>query len=248
MHGINDTVVEWRESVLQRLAGPPLMKNVGSMDPTHYVRRFLTPLLSVPLSTSGMEHLDSQGTLTLWFHNPEDKDKAGGKVYGVSNCHVLRNNPDVDYEHNAETPADFVRVCGVRRFQRGIDEIMSTINDHGLQASKITRDIDGLEDGTDLDEEDMLEIAQNRSSLIDEYDAVRKLEALHEEIITIWSRIQLHRDIGYIQHAGAIKVDVEGGTRFTSDWGAFVVSEAKVKDNFKGNVVDLGASSSLLFV
>ncbi len=36
-------------------------------------------------------------------------------------------------------------------------------------------------------------------------------------------------------------VDVEGGTNFTLDWGAFLVDEAKVRDQFEGNVVDLGA-------
>ena len=44
----------------------------------------------------------------------------------------------------------------------------------------------------------------------------------------------------YVQYAPAIMVD-QGGTRYTSDWAAFVAVEAKVKDHFEGNVVDLGA-------
>jgi len=53
--------------------------------------------------------------------------------------------------------------------------------------------------------------------------------------------MKLHRDIGYVQHAEAIKVDVEGATRYSSDWGTFLAAEAKVKDQCEGNVVDLGA-------
>ena len=53
--------------------------------------------------------------------------------------------------------------------------------------------------------------------------------------------MKLHRDIGYVQGAEAIKVDVEGATRYTSDWGAPLAAEAKVRDQFEGNVVNLGA-------
>ena len=53
--------------------------------------------------------------------------------------------------------------------------------------------------------------------------------------------MNLCRNIGHIQYAAAITADVEGGTLYTSDWGAFLAAEAKVKDGFEGNVVDLGA-------
>ena len=75
---------------------PPLARS----DATHHVRRFLTPLHGVSLAAEDMEREDAQGTLTLWFH--ENRDKAGNpstKVFGVTNCHVLRRNPTVDYEH-----------------------------------------------------------------------------------------------------------------------------------------------------
>jgi hypothetical protein len=111
--GVKDVVVEWRESVLQRLGGPPLLGHVGSTNPTYHLRRFLTSLLGVPLATQGMEKEDSQGTLTLWFH--ENRNKNGdlsNKVYGVSNCHV--RTPLSTTSTNAAQPgssfefADFV--------------------------------------------------------------------------------------------------------------------------------------------
>lgn len=121
---VKDVVVEWRESVLQRLGGsPPLLGYVGSTNPTHHLRRFLTALLGVPLATQGVE---KEGTLTLWFHETRDKNgNVSNNVYGVSNCHVLCKNTTVDYELKARVLSDYVRVCGVRRFQRALDEISS---------------------------------------------------------------------------------------------------------------------------
>ena len=51
----------------------------------------------------------------------------------------------------------------------------------------------------------------------------------------------------YVQYAAAISVDVEGGTLYTSDWAAFLAAEGKVRDEFEGNVVDLGAFRPMLF-
>jgi hypothetical protein len=248
-HEVKDAVVEWREAVLQRLAGPPLMRHVGSTNPTHHVRRFLTALLGIPLATQGMEAEDAQGTLTLWFHENQGKDgNPSYKVYGVSNCHVLRKNTTVDYEHQGGAPKDFVRVCGVRRFQRGIDEIKKHISDHGIRADFYTREIDGLEAMENQGEEVVSEIDANRRYLDGKNEAIRQLEALYDEVSKYWFDMKLRRDIGYVQHAEAIKVDVEGGTRYTSDWGVFLAAEAKVKDWFEGNVIDLGAFRSFSYL
>ena len=88
------------------------MRHVDSSNANHYVRRFLIALLCVPLATEEMEEEESQGTLTLWFHENKYKDgNPSNKVYGISNCHVLRKNTTVDYEHRGSAPMDHVRVC-----------------------------------------------------------------------------------------------------------------------------------------
>jgi hypothetical protein len=244
-HDVKDAVVEWRGSVLQRLAGPPLMSHVDNDNATYHVRRFLTALLGIPLATEGMEAGDAQGTLTLWFHENIDKNgNPSHKIYGVSNCHVLRKDTTIDYDHEVGAPKDFVRVCGVRRFQRGLDEIKEHISDHRINADSYTERIDRLEEMENQDEEVRNRISANRRELDRENEAIRQLGALYDEVMEYWFNIKLHRDIGYVQHAEAIRVDVEGGTRYTSDWGAFLVAEVKVKDCFEGNVVDLGAFRS----
>ncbi len=143
-HGVEDIVVEWREAVLQRLAGLPLMRHVDNFNATHHVRRSSLPLLGVPLATQGME---KEGTLTLWFHENRDKDgNPSDRVFGVSSCHVLRKNTTVEYEHRSDAPRDYVRVCGTRRFERGIDEIAKAITSHGILADFWARGIVKLEE------------------------------------------------------------------------------------------------------
>jgi len=232
--------VEWREAVPQRLAGPPLMRYVGSKNVTHYVRRFLTTLLGVPLATEGMEE-DTQGTLTLWFHENKDKDgNPSDKVYGVSNCHVLREDTTVEYEHRGGAPKDHVRVCGMRRFQRGLKEIRKVIDDHGFLADLCAQNIVKLEAKGTQDAEDAEEVCANRRRWEDENKATAELEAFYDEVKKYWSDISFDRNIGHVQYAAAIMVDVEGGTQYTSDWAVFLAAEAKVRDEFEGNVVDLG--------
>ena len=136
----------------------------------------------------------------------------------------------------------------MRRFQRGLDEIKKHISDHGIRADLYTREIDELEAMENQDEEVASEIDANRRKLNDENPTILQLEALYDQVTKYWFDIKLHRDIGYVQHAEAIKVNVEGGTRYTSDWGAFLAAEAKVKDQFEGNVVDLGAFRSFSYL
>ncbi|KAI0027716.1 hypothetical protein K488DRAFT_81018 [Vararia minispora EC-137] len=243
-HKVDDVVVEWREAVPQQMTGPPLMRHVGSGNATHHVRRFVTPHLGVPLATEEMEEEDAQGTLTLYFH--ENKDKHGNpsdRVYGVSNCHVLRKDTKVDYERKGGAQRDYVRVCGMRRFQRGLDEITKAIADHGVLANLWAREIVKLQAKEGQDREDARELRRLRSQLDGENEAIADLEALHDEVKRNWSNIKLDRNIGYVQHADAIKVD-EGGTGYTTDWAAFLVDEVRVKSQFEGNVVDLGSKFS----
>ncbi|XP_006462151.1 hypothetical protein AGABI2DRAFT_186201 [Agaricus bisporus var. bisporus H97] len=245
-NGVEDVVVEWREAVLQRLAGPPLMRHVVRSNGTNYVRRFLTALLGVPIAAEEVEE-DVQGTLTLWFHENKDKDgNPSDKVYGVSNCHVLRKNTTVDYEHRRGASMNYVRVCGSRRFQRGLDEIAQAIAGHAVVADHKAREIVGLEAKERHDTDDVRQLRANRRQLDEEKKAITQLESFHDEVCKNWSHVNLHRNIGYVQFTAGITTDVEGGTQYTSDWGAFLAAEAKVKPEFEGNVIDLGSKYSVV--
>ncbi|KAJ3907680.1 hypothetical protein F5879DRAFT_919680 [Lentinula edodes] len=227
-NGVNSAVVEWREAVLQMLAGLPLMCHVDVSDATHHVRRFLTPLLGTPLTTEGME----EGTLTLWFHEIKDNDgNSSNKVYGVSNCHVLRKNTASDYEYTDGAPLHYVRAA----------ECVDS-SEASTRSQRLSLTTAKAKEKTDAANEKAIQARQRQ--LVNDTKATIDLQALHEDATKYWSDFKLYRNIGHIQYAEAISVDVEGGTRYTSDWAAFVADEAKVKDEFEGNVVDLGSKYS----
>src|SRR5258708_1311240 len=179
LNGIEGVVVEWGEAVLQRLAGPPLLPAVDSSDATHNVCRFLTPLHSVPLATQDLDKGDSQGTLTLWFHENLGKDgKRSNKVFGVTNCHVLRKDTTVDYEHRGDAAMSYVRVCGTSRFDRGLGEITDEIANRAMAADILARAIANLlanEQTTDT----VRAIEIKQWSLDRETEAVNNLSAFH---------------------------------------------------------------------
>jgi len=150
------------------LAGSPLLRHTDSSNATHHVRRFLTPLLGIPLATEEMEEEDHQGTLTLWFHkNKNENGNVSDKVYGVSNCHILRKNPTVDYNHAVGSPMEHVRVCGMHQFQRCLNEITEAIADHCAIAELWTRDIARLRAKEKQD-------AANAKAIMDKGDLLEK--------------------------------------------------------------------------
>lgn len=239
-NGVDDAVVEWREAVWQRLAGPPLMRHVSDFNPTHYVRRFLTPLLDVPIAAEGMDL--EEGTLTLWFHKGKNEDGSpSDEVLGLSNCHVLRKDTTVRYKYKDGASRRYVRVCGMLRFQRAIDEIRLAIGKHGFDAELWTRRIARLEATERKDPGEARSLKVTRRKLEDANEAIMELQGLYDEVTKYWSDIKNHRNIGHVVHAEPITVDTEGGTRYTSDWGAFLAAKSKVDVKFEGNAVDLGA-------
>lgn len=258
--GVTDVVVEWREAVLQRLVGPPLLRRVrvrDDGDPSLRARRFLMPLLGLSLAGAGTEEDDGEGTLTLWFHENKDKDgEPSDKVFGVSNCHVLHQNTAAEYEHQRDVRCDYVRACGVRRFQRGIDEIKAAISCHArdayhcaeglaeLEVENQDEEVKGEEDKSEEVKHDKSKreesIRRRRLRLDNARRAIDALEALYVEIKRDWSDLTLERNIGHLQYAAKMTADNQaGGSCYTSDWAAFVAAEAKVQAGFEGNAIDL---------
>jgi hypothetical protein len=134
----------------------------------------------------------------------------------------------------------YVRVCGNRRFDLGLSETTDEIVNRAMAAEILAREIANLR-AKEQTTHTVRAIEIKQWSLDRETEADTKLWAFHADARLNWSQKNLHRNIGYTQFAPAITVDVEGGTRSTSDWGVFAAAEGKVKDAFEGNVVYLGA-------
>ena len=153
--GVEGVVVEWRGGSPTEAGSPPSYGPCQQQQPhpsypslPHYPSQ-CSPcgrrngggfLCSGSMRTETRMPRALQGTLVLWFHENRDKDgNPSNKVYGVSCCHVLRKDTTVDYEHRVGAPKHYVRVCGKRRFQRGLDEITKATGDHSILVDLRTR-------------------------------------------------------------------------------------------------------------
>ena len=242
-NGVEDVEVEWHEAVTWKATGPPLLPVVGSNDPTAHFRRHLTAALGIPIATVEREAEDAQGTVGFFFH--ENRDKKGNpstKVFGVSNHHVLLTKAEKKYElMSTSAPRKYIQAGGLRRFQRGLDEIKVAISHHIILAELYTREIIELEKEMSQDEEageEAERLRKTRQRLDEQTRAIPVLEEFYKNVVVQWSDIAFC-NIGYIHYSPPISIDVRG-EQYTEDWGTFELNEAKFKDQFRGNVVDLG--------
>ncbi|KAG8742377.1 hypothetical protein FRC10_001599 [Ceratobasidium sp. 414] len=244
-NGVEGVVVEWYEGVVERLSGSPLLRVTDDINSAHCVRRFLTAALGMPIVTAEREAADAQGSVTLFFH--ENKEKCGApstKVFGVSNCHVLRKDTTVEHEFKgAGVPPQHVRLAGFCRFQRGLDEIKAFVANYRSDADLLAREIVEFEakpKSEDPDEaaEDEAAVEAKREKLAEVRKDIGVLEAFYKDTNSQWSDIA-RRNIGHVDWAPKISVDVQG-RKYTKDIGTFEVDAARFKAQFKGNVVHLG--------
>jgi hypothetical protein len=245
-NGVEGAVVEWYEGAVQRLSGPHLLRVTDDTNPTHYIRRFLTATLGMPIATPEREVAEAQGSVTLFFHENKDRHGAAStKVFGVSNCHVLRADTTVEYEFKGPgAPAQHVRLARFHRFQRGLDEIKACIGGYGIDTNLLAREIVELEakpksEDPQEAEEDEAAVKAKRERLAKVKEDIGVLEAFYNEATSQWGNIAC-RGIGRVDWAPKISVD-DQGHKYTKDIGTFEVDVAKFKAHFKGNVVDLGA-------
>ena len=239
-NGVNGAVIEWYEGAVEKLSGPHLLRVTNDTNPTHFVRRFLTAALGMPIAAAEREDDDAQGSVALFFH--ENKDKHGApstKVFGVTNHHILREHPTVDYEFNGAGAApQHVCLAGFHRFQRGLDEIKACVTGHATDADILTREIVELEAKPRSEDPDEAAVVDKREKLAKVKKDIGVLENFYKDANNQWGDIA-RRNIGHVHWAPSISVDAHGH-RYTRDIGTFEVNAEKFKAQFKGNVVDLG--------
>ena len=193
----------------------------------------------MPIATAEREADDAQGSVGFFFHEGCDEHgKPSTKVFGVSSRRVLCEKIEGAHEFKgAGAPHHYVRVNGLRRFQRGLDEIKHRIGGHEADADLCTREIITMEaKGTS---EDARALRRRRQNLDDHIEAIAELKKFYNDVKMQWANIE-HRNIGHVHYSPPVSVDVQG-EQYTEDWGTFELEEAKFGAQFEGNVVDLGA-------
>lgn len=244
-YGVEGAVVEWYEGTVEKLSGPPLLRVTEIGNPTHHVRRFLTAALGMPIATAEREDADAEGSVALFFHENKDQDgNPSARVFGVSCCHVLRANTTLEYEFKGSGASrQHVRLAGLRRYQRGIDEIKDsiagTVWDLHISRREIAR-LEAKPRSQDPEEmaEDEVTLEMHRVTIGKLKKDIVALENFYKDLGSQWSDIG-RRNIGHVHWAPSISVD-DQGTGYTQDIGTFEVDAVKFKAQFKGNVVDLG--------
>ncbi|KAJ2924403.1 hypothetical protein H1R20_g12699, partial [Candolleomyces eurysporus] len=207
-HQIEGVVVEWYEGSVEKLTGPPLMRIVDESNPTRHVRRALTAALGMPIATKERENADARG-----------------------NKHVLRADTTVDYEFKGSgAPKQYVRVCGIRRFQQILAETRDLVTKNVAEAVRLTELIVKLEAKPRSDDADQAE--EDDEALED------KKTRLKKELNGQWLDI-VRRTIGWVDWAPKIAIGLDE-RRYTRDIATFELEPAKFKENFQGNVVQLG--------
>jgi hypothetical protein len=142
------------------------------------------------IATAEREMDYAQGSVGFFHEGRDKRGKPSTKVFGVSNRHVLREKIEGTYEFKgAGASRQYVRLNGLRRFQRGLDEIKVCIGDHGMFADLYAREIVKLEaKGTSEDEEqakeDARELYKTRQNLDEQKQAIAELEEFYDESTT----------------------------------------------------------------
>ena len=84
-----------------------------------------------------------------------------------------------------------------------------------------------------------MEVETNRNRLANVKKDISELEDFHEETHGQWGDIT-SQNIGHVHQAPKIFVDVDG-SKYTKDVGTLELDGLRFRENFQGNVVDLGA-------
>ncbi|KJA28597.1 hypothetical protein HYPSUDRAFT_62237 [Hypholoma sublateritium FD-334 SS-4] len=183
------------------------------------------PLLRVILGTDPpiTEDDDAQGSVALFFHeNKTEHSQPSARVLGTNTADYLFKG-------------------------RGVNEIKALIGVYGSDAEHLATEIAALEQHLESNDPDEVEEAEagvpaKQAKLAEIKQNIGVLEDFYNDVNAQWSDIE-RRNLGHVDWAPMISVDVEG-KRYTLDLGTFELDEAKFKDNFKGNVIDLGCCSS----
>lgn len=237
---ITDVEVEFRESIYTPLGGPNLLKPASDLDPDVDVRGPLTPALGLSIAAQATPHAEGTGGIYL----AEGGDSK--KVLLVTARHVLfpPDEPNVNYPYtSAGAPRRNVLLLGTKAFKDFLDSIKIRIGRHGIMVELYERQIEKLQARVAGENNEDVQKATKQTekalrSLDDAMEAIQALEKFYNESRKTWSSPR-QRVLGHIARSPPITLGV-GAEGFTEDYAVVELDSSKIKDAFKGNVIDLG--------
>ena len=237
--GVN---VEWFEGDVTKLTGPPLLPVVHRTNPAFGLNHPFNAALGIPVARQTAD--DGTGTITFLFKEVKTRDgEPSARVLAVTNKHVACVDTKTDYRDDGTNPLPIL-VCGDRRYERAVADIMAAVSESVRQATKLSGEIKALEakKGTAEEDPQSLRHLNRDSEEIEEDNATR--QALYTKATLEW-KTEDDRKFGLVDYAPKISATVDY-RRYTFDVATIDVDLSKL-DNFKSNIVDLGTFSSFPF-
>ncbi|KAG9017683.1 hypothetical protein FRB90_000273 [Tulasnella sp. 427] len=240
-HGIEGAVIEWIEGKVEPMTGPALMPTVENTNPTHNIRHPFTATHGMSIVTEDREDEDATGTVSIFFHEGGDSDK----VLGASCKHVFHAETKSDYKLGGSgNRHQQIRVNGMRKFQRALASIKYKVDANVTDVVALTEDIARLEKEPKSDDEEVAAdkeeaLDKKKGQLTDLTKVGTRLRDFFKTITRDWTDIA-RRNIGYLDWAPSISIDVDEQLHYIRDMGAFFLYAEKFVKNFVGNMVDLG--------
>lgn len=137
---------------------------------------------------------DVQGTGGFYFHEVIDTDDTpSDKVLLVTNHYVVCEIENKKYDYRGTSLLHpKIRICGPRRFQRGLDEINSATISEGIDATEVGESIkepNAQRERGDWTEADAKELRKYLAKLDEHEAAMLELGKLYSELTTNWADI-----------------------------------------------------------
>ena len=228
---ITDVDVELRESSVSWLAGPKLLAPIDS-DTTAHARHPLTHALGLSISARATPYFEGTGGLFM------NKSRDSDKLLIVTARHVVlppEQNENIKFERkNVSTPRFDILLLGDGAYKNCLTSAKKGITDHQLVVERQER-VQRAVNGQDNERADTVRnIAQDHIDTAN--GTINEFRALSDEVenwVTTPSRV-----LGHVVCSPPIRFSAE---EFTEDYAIIEVDDDKIdKNNFKGNVIDLG--------
>jgi len=252
-HGIFDFDVAYRESMVRGFSGPELFAPVSDLDPLKAVIDPVTTALGLPIA--GLKTLKSQGTMGFYF-------RVGKLLYAVTARHVLfpegeGNNPyryvgtfvspeherNFDYTYKAG-PKKKVVLMGTRAFANFLTSIqghIGTLNTSvGILEKRATALTARSEGSGPNAKQAVHELVETQRELGRTRTAIEELKKFFVKMKKQWTKPK-DRVIGHVVWAPPLSF-FTAPHGYTKDVCVIKLNEKKFSQNFRGNVLDLGAS------
>lgn len=239
---IVDIEVEFRESTYMTSAGPTLLKPASNQDADVDVRGPLTPTLGLPIAMQEVTR-DDEGTGGLYLAEGGNSNA----ILLLTARHVLfptNLEPNITYSRShTKAPRRRVLLLGRRAFEDFLDSIKIRIGEHTILMDYREKKIADLKLRVDGNNEADAEAAVRQlekvqGQLDGATEAIEGLQRLYAQSKKGWSKPG-QRVLGHIAYSPPLAPGA-GTEGFTEDYALIELDNLKIKDAFKGNVIDLG--------